>query len=635
MPLPADLAPSATGKLAKTPLPHLLVYMLDRKLDGTLFFIAADATEHVIYFQQGAPAKARIGYECAHLGRVLLDFGFIDQETYDSTAATREQNGGLHGQMLLSLGKIDENQLLSGLREQLMRRMTRLLAKLDDAAIYMFYAGVNLLDGWGGPELTPVDPLRVLCLGLRARPEFPHVAPVLSRLGTSPMMFHPEAVDLARFGFTTQELAVADLIRTRNASLPDLVASGLLGERSLNTLIYLLLITRNVDLGKRDQPPVGAGVSFAQGPDEIPSSRKPPSAIARVRLKSVPMMQGALVEEVPPPAPSEPPGPVTPGKAGVHASHVAHSAPARPAPAAPLAAAPSAPASRVAPPPSRASAPEQRAPAAPAAPLPASTPEIAAQREAIQSRAKTVEKDNFFKVLGVPENAQLDAMQTAYFALAKQWHPDRLPAELSDVKELAAKVFARMSEAFQTLSDADKRIAYAKALNDSGGNPEEQAQVQQVIEAAIDFQKAEVFLKKRDLEQAEVHARRAFQNDPDQPDYAALLAWIGVLVHDKAGNKDYVEPLRILTAAVDREPRCERAYFYRALLLQRQNHMEQAIRDFRKAMELNPRNIDAAREVRLWDMRGGTKASPEPPAVKAKEKDAKGGGGLLGKLFKR
>jgi hypothetical protein len=62
--------------------------------------------------------------------------------------------------------------------------------------------------------------------------------------------------------------------------------------------------------------------------------------------------------------------------------------------------------------------------------------------------------------------------------------------------------------------------------------------------------------------------------------------------------------------------------------------MEQAIRDFRKAMELNPRNIDAAREVRLWDMRTGSKGSPEPPPVKGKD-PPKGSGGLLGKLFKR
>jgi curved DNA-binding protein CbpA len=262
-------------------------------------------------------------------------------------------------------------------------------------------------------------------------------------------------------------------------------------------------------------------------------------------------------------------------------------------------------------------------------------------RETIKARAATIDKESLFLVLGVPETASLDMLQAAYFALAKQWHPDRLPEELSDVKELAAKCFARMSEAFQTLSDSERRAQYQILLKQNAGSVEEQAQVQQVIEAAIDFQKAEVFLKKRELDSAEAHAKRAHQNDPEQGDYAAIYAWILVLLRDKAGIKDYGDSLRLLTTAIDREPRCEKAYFYRALVLQKQGMHDQAMRDFRKVNEINPRNIEAAREVRLNEMRGGKGSASDPDDTakggkgNVRSSQPKATGGLLGKLFKR
>jgi hypothetical protein len=74
------------------------------------------------------------------------------------------------------------------------------------------------------------------------------------------------------------------------------------------------------------------------------------------------------------------------------------------------------------------------------------------------------------------------------------------------------------------------------------------------------------------------------------------------------------------------------------LLYKRLGKAELAARDFRKSAELNPRNIDAVREVRLHTMRGGASGvvqegksrDSSPPPPKAGEKS-----GLLGRLFKK
>jgi hypothetical protein len=64
---------------------------------------------------------------------------------------------------------------------------------------------------------------------------------------------------------------------------------------------------------------------------------------------------------------------------------------------------------------------------------------------------------------------------------------------------------------------------------------------------------------------------------------------------------------------------------------------DMAMRDFRRSAELNPKNIDAAREVRLYTMRTSRPSMPavkppsEPPAGSPKGDDR----GLLGRLFKK
>ncbi len=62
---------------------------------------------------------------------------------------------------------------------------------------------------------------------------------------------------------------------------------------------------------------------------------------------------------------------------------------------------------------------------------------------------------DYYEVLGVPKNADEAAIKKAYRKLAMKYHPDRNP----DNKEAEAK-FKEIGEAYEVLSDADKRAAY-------------------------------------------------------------------------------------------------------------------------------------------------------------------------------
>lgn len=65
------------------------------------------------------------------------------------------------------------------------------------------------------------------------------------------------------------------------------------------------------------------------------------------------------------------------------------------------------------------------------------------------------EKRDYYEVMGVPKNASDDEIKKAYRKLAKKYHPDLNPGD----KAAEAK-FKELNEAYEVLSDADKRARY-------------------------------------------------------------------------------------------------------------------------------------------------------------------------------
>ena len=270
--------------------------------------------------------------------------------------------------------------------------------------------------------------------------------------------------------------------------------------------------------------------------------------------------------------------------------------------------------------------------------------ELEAKRKVILEKAATISSQNYYEMLGVKNEAKPDEVQKAFFALAKEFHPDRLPAVLADVKDACSKVFAHMSEANQTLSDPKRRGEYTTLLKDGGASPDEQAKIQAVLDATTNFSKAEHYLKRNDLVQAELLCRKAYEADPTQADYIAMLAWIEA---QKPANQDKDQTrarIAMLDRAVKIGENCEKAYFYRGMLNKRLDQIPAAMKDFKMAADLNPRNLDAMREIRLYQMRKDKPGASAAPAnstapsrgsMAPKPKGGDTGGGLFGKLFKK
>jgi len=79
-----------------------------------------------------------------------------------------------------------------------------------------------------------------------------------------------------------------------------------------------------------------------------------------------------------------------------------------------------------------------------------------------------VSKADYYEVLGVSRDASEQELKSAYRKLALKYHPDRNPGDHASEEK-----FKEASEAYQVLSDADKRAAYDRFghAGVSGGGP--------------------------------------------------------------------------------------------------------------------------------------------------------------------
>jgi curved DNA-binding protein CbpA len=238
----------------------------------------------------------------------------------------------------------------------------------------------------------------------------------------------------------------------------------------------------------------------------------------------------------------------------------------------------------------------------------------------VATTVASIGQQTYFEILGIEPDSPSSEVQSSYFELARLWHPDRIPAELSDLKPQVSRVFARINEAFQTLSHPERRAEYTELVRSGGGTTRDREILERAVDSAMLFQKGEIYFKKGDYAQAEMHVRQAVEADPEQPEYTALLAWIQAhrLEATPAHRHDYSRQIHMLDEVIEKDPEYERARFYRGTLLKRSGKLDAAHADFRAVVKLNPRNIDAAREVRLFQMR---------------KRDAPDG--LLGRLFKK
>jgi hypothetical protein len=265
-----NVVPTAQGDLLRTPLVHVLVYVLDRQLSGSLVVRDPDRREHCVVFSQGASSKIRTGQPVALLGEELVAARLLQPAALKATLSAARQQHARLGDFLVRNRVLTLPVLEQALQAQVVRRL-EWLAKLPGDSSYAFYLDRDLLSGWGG-ETPSCDPLNAILAATRAWNDHDRIISNLMRLKEKPIQLHPEA-SLDRLCLTAEEFSLVAALRAGKCSLLELCGNGLAPDRGISALLYMLFATRQLVIPGQQRGPMQSAVD---GLSVFPTAAPPP-----------------------------------------------------------------------------------------------------------------------------------------------------------------------------------------------------------------------------------------------------------------------------------------------------------------------------------------------------------------------
>ncbi len=299
-PLPRMPEPTARGDLASTPLAHVLVYMLDHQLTGSVVFTEQNGTEHTVYFMRGVPGKAKLGFDFALLGELLSRAGALDEGQVDHYVGGARRLGVLLGEYLAGHDVVSRDTLAWALETQVLEKVSG-LANLPPETTYAYYRDMNLLDTWGG-ELSLSDPLNAVLAVVRAWSDRARIKATLNRIGKHPLILSDEA-DLYGLILSEEEQSILDLIGSEKLQLNDLATRQVADDETISALVYTLAVTRQFAFKGQKKGPMAPRGSPLRA-QQAGGGGGVNKALMQTNTDSIPVQQESVPAPAPAPAPA-------------------------------------------------------------------------------------------------------------------------------------------------------------------------------------------------------------------------------------------------------------------------------------------------------------------------------------------
>ncbi|MFT3714208.1 MAG: DnaJ domain-containing protein [Archangium sp.] len=214
----------------------------------------------------------------------------------------------------------------------------------------------------------------------------------------------------------------------------------------------------------------------------------------------------------------------------------------------------------------------------------------------LQATYETLKKASYFEVLNLKRDVDSNQVKIAYLKAARSYHPDTIPPgappELAKVK---ADLFALIGEANRTLSDATLRAEYMAEL-DAGGTGSK-VDVEKLLKGEELFQKGRVYMQARKYPDAFKLFEEAITCNADEPEF---YAWRGYAKFMAASDRKVAtaDATKDIKACITKNPNVAAAYFFLGMVSKANGDDKGALANFKKCVALDPKHIDAAREVR-------------------------------------
>lgn len=223
-------------------------------------------------------------------------------------------------------------------------------------------------------------------------------------------------------------------------------------------------------------------------------------------------------------------------------------------------------------------------------------------RRRLAQTANRMQGQDHYQVLEIHEPTTDEAVDEAFERLSETCHPDLFMGAGSSIRQLASQVFDRIDEARTGLRTEARRAEYEKArhLGDRQAVVEEEGR--RALRAETEFQKGERLMNERDYESALVCFGRAMENFPSAGEYRSHYGWCLYLCHPDSSVmlQEALEHCREgLKLAKDRE----KSYLLLGRLYKVMGKAGAAKKMFTRAVQIQPRSVEAMRELRIMDMR--------------------------------
>lgn len=206
----------------------------------------------------------------------------------------------------------------------------------------------------------------------------------------------------------------------------------------------------------------------------------------------------------------------------------------------------------------------------------------------------SMQGQNHFEVFGLNTKSRTSEINRAYLHLAKSLHPDKLePSAPEELKELAHRVFSRITEAYQVLSDEKRRAEYIKIL--------ELGQADEILKAESAFDEAYLKLTHGRFREARKMFEKVLRMRGARTDTMIYLVW--ALVREKKAATDpskLAEKVGSLLTQVPHEDRHSPPYFFvRGLHYELLGEYKLAYNHFKHAITLEPNFSEARKEIAM------------------------------------
>ncbi|HQP30227.1 MAG TPA: tetratricopeptide repeat protein [Deltaproteobacteria bacterium] len=213
--------------------------------------------------------------------------------------------------------------------------------------------------------------------------------------------------------------------------------------------------------------------------------------------------------------------------------------------------------------------------------------------EQLKQTYRELQDKDPYGVLDVDSSISEGGLKRAYIKMVKVHHPDAYSyADDPEVKRLANEIFNLIHRAYSEI----QRLREGKQPEKSGLDEE--------LQAEILFAQGTQALKARDYQKSLDLFRLCVNMKPQERVFAESYVKTMFLKWQNTGLGTAAEIKASIFDATRKFPKSDTLYVTLGWVLKQEGANNKAIEAFKRALQLNPKNMDAQRELRLYQMRG-------------------------------